>query len=151
MDTLKQRILKILAKFELTQAQLCQRLNISDSAVSQWLDGSTKSIKGENVVKLSREFGLSPDWLVSGKGGMFEGDSQAMVTEESIALHELSSLFLRSDERGRDTILTLAKHEAGRNSDLGLPQDKHGEPAPKPKFPKTPGPKTYSQKKKPTK
>lgn len=58
----------------------------------------------------------------------------------------------QADERGKDTILTLAKHEAERTGPLaGLPETYDGGKVKGPTGPKDPGPKTYSQKKKPPK
>ncbi|MBT3042223.1 MAG: hypothetical protein KME67_05115 [Candidatus Thiodiazotropha sp. (ex Codakia orbicularis)] len=47
----------------------------------------------------------------------YSTQSDGLNTADSKALHELSSLFLRSDERGRAAILALAKHEVSSSEE----------------------------------
>ncbi|MDP5677872.1 helix-turn-helix transcriptional regulator, partial [Pseudomonas aeruginosa] len=45
---------------------------ISYPAVSQWFSGKTKSIRNEHLMAIAKAYGSSVDWLISGKGEMFD-------------------------------------------------------------------------------
>lgn len=66
MTSLRERIAEAMGK--MSQAEFARLAGVSDSAVKFWLDGSTKSIKGENAVKIERGTGYSANWLIAGKG-----------------------------------------------------------------------------------
>lgn len=52
---------------KLNQTELAKRVGVSKVAVSQWENGDTQP-KGENLLKLASALGVSPQWLVNGKG-----------------------------------------------------------------------------------
>lgn len=51
-----------------TVVQIAEACGISDKAVYQWLDGTTKSIDGENLVELAEISGYLPMWIAKEKG-----------------------------------------------------------------------------------
>ncbi len=51
-----------------SQAQIATDTGKSPGAVSQWLDGSTKSLRADTAAALERATGYSAAWLVTGKG-----------------------------------------------------------------------------------
>lgn len=66
--TLAERIEEIMKAKGLNQAQLARALKVERSAVNQWLDGSTKTLRGDIVLSLSELSGYTPRWIESGKG-----------------------------------------------------------------------------------
>lgn len=53
----------------MSQGELARRVGVERSAVSQWENGTTKSIKGEYLFKLVKELRVSVDYLLHGKEG----------------------------------------------------------------------------------
>lgn len=66
MSSLSDRIREAMGKR--SQAELARAAGVSDAAVTFWLDGTTKSLKGDTAVLLERETGYRANWLISGKG-----------------------------------------------------------------------------------
>lgn len=50
------------------QAELARHCNVAPPSVADWLSGKTKSLDGSNLLKVALFFGVSPDWLATGKG-----------------------------------------------------------------------------------
>ena len=50
------------------RSQLASAIGLSPSAVTQWLDGTTKSYEAINVIKAARYLEVDADWLVTGDG-----------------------------------------------------------------------------------
>lgn len=51
-----------------TQAQIAQETKKSAGAVTQWLDGTTKSLRAETAEALERATGYRANWIVTGVG-----------------------------------------------------------------------------------
>ena len=64
--TLAKRIYEAMG--EKSPADIARATKRSESAVSQWLDGTTKSLKGETAAMLEMATGYRAAWLISGKG-----------------------------------------------------------------------------------
>lgn len=60
-----------------SKAGLAKAAKISTASVSQWFDGSTKSIKGEALLFAAKYLGVSPGWLATGSGPMLGQEYQA--------------------------------------------------------------------------
>jgi transcriptional regulator with XRE-family HTH domain len=127
MDTLSNRIRKALNYAGLSQAELSERINVSESTVSQWLSGETKTIKSSNASKVARACGVNLNWIATGEGSMLGKQTSPNSLENSPDFRKLAHLYFKSDSRGRETILSIAQIEADRNKDLGLPPPKTGE------------------------
>lgn len=67
MKTLKQRTEDALAA-GFTVGQLAKAAGKTSSAVSQWLNGSTKAIKAESAIGLQALTGWAAAWWATGKG-----------------------------------------------------------------------------------
>jgi len=65
---LAERIKEAIAHSRKTQAQIATETNKSAGAVTQWLDGTTKSLRAETAAALERATGYRAAWLVTGKG-----------------------------------------------------------------------------------
>lgn len=68
--TIGDRIRQAREALGLTQPALARRVGVTKSAVNQWEHGQTKRLEGENLLRCARALGVSPDWLLSGKGPM---------------------------------------------------------------------------------
>jgi phage repressor protein C with HTH and peptisase S24 domain len=66
VTSLSDRIKEAMGK--MSPAELARAAEVTQAAVTFWLDGSTKSIKGENALALERATGYRANWLISGKG-----------------------------------------------------------------------------------
>lgn len=51
---------------DMSQPDLAKLVGVSKVSVSQWENGSSNP-RGENLLKLARALGVSPDWLVTGR------------------------------------------------------------------------------------
>ncbi|WP_313080512.1 helix-turn-helix transcriptional regulator [Pulveribacter sp.] len=70
MSTLQERIAEVMAKTGLSVGELSRLCGVSSSAVTQWKEGHTKSIKPGPADKLARATGYSALWLATGEGPM---------------------------------------------------------------------------------
>lgn len=68
MSTLKERLTEAMNDAKLTKTDLWKGCGISSGAVSHWFSEGSKSLKGENLLKVSKLLGVNPNWLESGLG-----------------------------------------------------------------------------------
>lgn len=54
----------------MTAADLARAVGVKPSSMSLWLDGTTKSIKGGNLVKAAKALQVNVEWLATGRGPM---------------------------------------------------------------------------------
>lgn len=57
----------------MSQADFARAVSRTESAVTFWLDGRTKSLKGETAAKIEAATGYSATWLINGKGPKMAG------------------------------------------------------------------------------
>ena len=70
MSLLSDRIKLALTEAGLDQSELARLVGVSSVAVNGWCTGSTKTIKGDNLLKAAAALRVTPEWLSSGKGSM---------------------------------------------------------------------------------
>lgn len=68
MSTLEERMAELMAESGWTVGEIAEIAKVSSSAVSQWINGQTLTIKLEPAILLERESGYSALWLANGKG-----------------------------------------------------------------------------------
>lgn len=73
MTTLQERIAKLMAETGKTVGDLASIAGVSSSAVTQWKDGPTKSLKTAPAVKLAAATGFSAMWIATGTGPEKDG------------------------------------------------------------------------------
>lgn len=73
MSTLAERTQQYLSETGKTVTDLARYAGKSQSAVSQWLNGQTKSLKGETATALEQNTGYRASWWTSGKGAKLTG------------------------------------------------------------------------------
>lgn len=68
MTTLQDRIAKLMAETGKTVGEIADIAEVSSSAVTQWKDGPTKSLKTAPATKLAAATGFSAMWIATGAG-----------------------------------------------------------------------------------
>ena len=68
MKTLSARLQHALSVRGKSPAELARAVKKTESAVSQWLSGETKSMRGDNLMAVSSFLNCLPAWLSSGIG-----------------------------------------------------------------------------------
>ena len=68
MTTLQERIAKLMAETGKSVGDLAGIAGVSSSAVTQWKDGPTKSLKTAPAVKLATATGFNAMWIATGIG-----------------------------------------------------------------------------------
>lgn len=72
MSTLKQRLEELSAdKGRGWMASLARHCKVKPPSVSDWVSGKTKSLEGDNLILVASFFGVTPEWMASGKGQKF--------------------------------------------------------------------------------
>lgn len=67
MINIHERIRATRKRAGMTQVDLAKMVGVARVSLTQWESGDT-SPKGENLLKLARALGVTPDWLISGRG-----------------------------------------------------------------------------------
>lgn len=65
---LKDRLLEVMVGAGLERLQFAKAAKVTSGAVTQWLDGSTKSIKSVKAANLQAATGYSAVWIATGEG-----------------------------------------------------------------------------------
>ena len=83
---LKDRIREAMDGAGLKPLQLARATKKSSGAVTQWIDGTTKSLKAETASALEKATGYRADWIVTGKGEKKVTTATATITAPSATL-----------------------------------------------------------------
>lgn len=68
MSTLSERLQECLADLDIKAAELARRIDVSKATTSLWLNGTTKQLDGDNLLKAAFALGVEARWLQSGQG-----------------------------------------------------------------------------------
>lgn len=71
MTTQGERLKDLRLVLKLNQQQMASKLGITQSAISAVEKGISGSLSGENLTKLLIEYNVNANWLLAGKGEMF--------------------------------------------------------------------------------
>ena len=110
--TLADRVKERMAALDITNAQLAQACGVKPPTSFNWASGKTKKIKGEPLLLAAHLFGVTPDWLATGKGSKYPSDSAYPTAQERRAVYhigpqadklsiELLALFGQLDANGK--------------------------------------------------
>lgn len=77
MSAIGTRIKERRRDVKMTQLDIAQRIGVSKVAVSQW-ENETSQPNGENLLALANALGVTPQWLLTGRG-----DTPAMLPNVS--------------------------------------------------------------------
>ena len=75
ISTLQDRVKESMQAKSLTNAQLALACKVKQPTSHNWASGKTKSIKGEPLLLAATVFGVTPQWLATGKGPKFPPDA----------------------------------------------------------------------------
>lgn len=83
--TIAARIKASLTASGLKKSELARRVGVTPGAVTQWLTGETKSLKGTTLVNIANALNVSSQWLETGAGGIskpehLDLDEQALLS-----------------------------------------------------------------------
>lgn len=83
---------RLASKPKITQQQLADAVNVSRPAVTQWETGETKTLEGENLVRVAQALGVTTEWLLYGtRSGPEPGEPlQPKTADAKNDLHGLS-------------------------------------------------------------
>ena len=112
----------------INNAQLAAACNVKPPTSFNWASGKTKNIKGEPLLLAAKALGVTPEWLATGHGPMFEiagGASTHIAAEPSVTYlpekkndpltQELLELFAMLDAHSkREWLANLKGFVAGR-------------------------------------
>lgn len=63
-----ERIARAIAASGKKKGEIAAECGVANSAVTQWINGSSKSLKPENLYALAKATGFRPEWLAIGEG-----------------------------------------------------------------------------------
>ncbi len=87
MKTLAERARHARKSAGLTQEEAGKAVGISTSAIGQWESGKSKTINSEHLHIAARAYGVSPEWLATGKKA--PGAAGSDVNPRLTALHAI--------------------------------------------------------------
>jgi SOS-response transcriptional repressor LexA len=127
MSTLAERVAECMAETGNTPASVAAYCGIRAPSVYNWIDGKTKNLTGMNLIRASVLFGVSPEWLQSGKPPKYtskQGDypsfNQASPNPENAPVIEPSStLNVRYAPPQRTAVPVISAIQAGRMKEIG--------------------------------
>ena len=83
MNTINERISECIKKSGLTKTAFGKRIGVSQSFVSQMCSGTSSPSTG-TIKNICREFNISEDWLLAGKGEPFLPQSKEDVLRDTV-------------------------------------------------------------------
>lgn len=105
VSTLQERIAEIMAAANLTVGQIAELTGVSSSAVTQWKDGPTKTIKASPATKLAAKTGYSAIWISTGEGAKRLAPQHSSISSEvgdRIELREMRKIPVVGEVKGGD-------------------------------------------------
>lgn len=97
MKLLEQRATAARKHSGLTQAEAARQIGVSREAVSQWENGKTKNINSSLLHSAAEVYGVSAQWLATGRGGMLNdgalsNNDQNQLSPTTIKIQHLSAV-----------------------------------------------------------
>ena len=80
MTEMYKRIKELCEENNMTVSQMCKELSITRSCLSELSKGRTERLSAENSTKIANRFGVSVQYLISGREEDF--DTKLKVTDE---------------------------------------------------------------------
>lgn len=90
-----QRITIAREDLEISKSEFSRRVGVSTATTADWETGTIKKIDGWNLVKAAEVLGVTPEWLMTGKGGK---DARAVEVE-------FAWVYRHATDRGRRYLL----------------------------------------------
>ena len=70
METINDRVARLIDALGITRASFARRMNVSPAVVTRYCKGEV-AIMDRTIADICREFGVSETWLRTGEGDMF--------------------------------------------------------------------------------
>lgn len=70
METINDRVARLIDALGITRASFARRMNVSPAVVTRYCKGKV-AIMDRTIADICREFGVSETWLRTGEGDMF--------------------------------------------------------------------------------
>jgi transcriptional regulator with XRE-family HTH domain len=106
-EALRQRLRLLAERF--SQAEIARRTGISKANVHRYLKAG--KVPADFMVDLTREFGLSPAWVLQGQGAMLASQVSAEAADES---RKLLEVVLKLNAVGHEKLAVLQQDDAAR-------------------------------------
>ena len=102
MNTWHERLKLAKGQAGLRATDIAKAVGVSNATVSDWESGETKTIEGSNLLKVCTVLGVSPHWLIFGKGDMIEApltddDRHAVKINRSLEVRERKAWYRAGD------------------------------------------------------
>jgi transcriptional regulator with XRE-family HTH domain len=75
-----------------SKAQVARECEVSTSAVSQWLSGETRSLKGDTAIALEQATGYRAYWILHGKGPKTAAETVTVWPFSKVPLERFTDL-----------------------------------------------------------
>ena len=106
MTTLDERVARAIRESGAPIKDIADAVGVTVQAVYAWRNGRVKDLRNDNLFALADVTGFEARWL--GTGELPERSIKAM----NHRITELINNYARCDERGKETVLTVAEREA---------------------------------------
>ncbi|QDQ25978.1 helix-turn-helix transcriptional regulator [Chitinimonas arctica] len=101
--TLAERIRKRLDVIGRRPADLARYVGVKPPSISKWMNGGTKSVEGENLLRAAEYLQCNPNWLATGRGEELRAEPGNIRTEPRPA-----SIYHDEDEVEEDEFEVMA-------------------------------------------
>lgn len=92
MNTLADRIRFRLNALNKTQAGLGKYCKVRAPSITKWLNGSTKTLRGQNLLRASEYLECDPDWLAEGRGFWSKGKASPSADVHIKSEYEIQAI-----------------------------------------------------------
>lgn len=140
-STLQERMQQCIKATGLKNEQIASACGVSAPTSFNWASGKTKKIKAEPLLKAAKLFGVTPEWLATGKQPKYPNDGLEPSVQCAIAPYqtgpaldkmttELVTLFNQLDKTSKHEYLGLLRgFILGRNLHTKDPPQEQFKPA----------------------
>lgn len=118
MNTLASRVRKAVDERNCKLIDLANAAGVKTPSVSDWLNGTTKTLKSATASRAAQFLGVSVLWLAEGVGPMRRADSPEIPNPACVLtlpdppeIAEVLRLMRATDDRGRLMALGAVKHD----------------------------------------
>ena len=94
------RIKELRSHLKLTQVQFAKKIGVKGGVVSAWEKGAAGLPHGRLLI-ICNEYGVNADWILKGKGKMFEPPSAQSGSPREAALEYARSFLKKLPENSR--------------------------------------------------
>ena len=111
---MRDRLKILISETGLSQKEFAERINISSSAITQFIKGQSKGLNSDTIQSIISVYNINPTWLLTGEGEMFNTPSDIKYGKVSYtAITDISEIsktkwFKNLSKEQREIITHLA-------------------------------------------